>query len=101
MVVPRKNPMKRVVKEQIKVPNNDIKDENRYYFTDKILKIAYDIKIDNHHDENGISQLITTSNFYNLGVDMNHINEFLKEMDHVYGKSINPKKFKNQVTFLV
>ena len=37
-IIPRKNPMKRVVKEVFKV--SDTKVENQYYFTDRKLKIA-------------------------------------------------------------
>ena len=48
VISPRKNPTKRVVKEVIKV--SDIKVQNQCYFTDRILKIAYDINIDNQHD---------------------------------------------------
>ena len=43
---PRKNPIKRVVKEDIKV--SDIKVENQYYFTDRIIKLANDIFLDTH-----------------------------------------------------
>ena len=44
---------KRVVKEDIKVSNTKV--ENQYYFTDRILKIAYDINIENHHDKHANS----------------------------------------------
>ena len=53
VVVPWNNPIKRVVKEGIKV--SDTKVENQYYFTDRMIKVPYDINIDNHHDKHGKS----------------------------------------------
>ena len=43
---PRKNPIKTVVKEDIKV--SGIKAENQYYFTDRIIKLANHIFLDTH-----------------------------------------------------
>ena len=58
---PRKEPMKTVVKEVIKVTDTNV--ENQYHFTDKILTAAFDIIINNHHDKHANSQKTITSNF--------------------------------------
>ena len=70
-----------------------------YCFTDKILKIAYDIAIANHHDKHAKSQLTIASEFANTGIDINHFNKIMVEMGHVYAKVLNQKIFKNQLTF--
>ena len=43
----RKNPTKRVVKEDFKVTATNV--EKHYRFTERRLKVAYDINIDIHH----------------------------------------------------
>ena len=99
VIIPRKNPMKRVVKEVFKV--SDTKVENQYYFTDRKLKIAYDINIDNHHDKHANSMITITSKFNNIGIDISHINKLMEEISHIYAKLINQYKFKYQLTFFV
>ena len=66
-----------------------------------MLKIAYDIKIDSHHDKQANSILTISSKFNNIGVDINHINNKTEEMSHISAKLINQFKFKYQLTFLV
>jgi len=85
--------------EDIKVSNTKV--ENQYYFTDRILKVAYDINIDNHHEKHAISIITITSKFDNIGIDINHINRIMVEMANIYAKLINQYKFKYQLTFLV
>ena len=51
--ISRKNPLKRVVKEDFEV--SDIKVENLNFFTDGKIKIAIDITIDDHHSKNSNS----------------------------------------------
>ena len=78
-----------------------IKVEKEYYFTDRPTKIAYDITIDNHHNKHVNSQIRVTSKFNDTGNDIIHNNGVLKELGHVYAKSINQYRFKYQLTFLV
>ena len=72
VIVPRKNLTKRVVKDDTEVSHTNV--ENHYYFTDRILKIAYIIDIDNHHSKNANSIITITSKFDNIGIDINYIN---------------------------
>ena len=65
--------IKRIVKEDFEV--SDTKLENLYYFTDRILKKAYDINLDNHHDNYANSIITISSNFINTGIDTIHIND--------------------------
>ena len=91
---PIKNLKKRVVKEDNKVIDIDTKVQNHYQFTGRILKVAYDIKIDNHHDKNANSQKTITSKVDIMGIDMNHLNKIMEEMSHLYAKLIIQYKFK-------
>ena len=68
-IVPKK-PIERVVKENFKV-------ENQYCFTDRILKIAYDINIDIHHRKHAKSIKSFTSQFNNIGIDRFQISKIL------------------------
>ena len=81
IIVPRKNPIKRVVKEDIKVTDMEV--ENEYFFTGRIFKIAYDISIDNHHSKHAKSTITITSKLYNNGVDMNHSIRIMEELSNV------------------
>ena len=99
VVCPRKSPIKRHVKEDIKV--SDTKDENLFFFTDRLLKIAFDIKIDNHHDKHANSIISFTSNFNKIGVDIFHNNKIKIEMSKIFAKLMNQNIFKNQSTFFV
>ena len=58
--------MKWVLKDDIKV--SDTEDENLDCFTGRILKIAYDINRDIHHDKNAKSVLAITSKPINTGI---------------------------------
>ena len=75
---PRKNPTKRVVKEDNKV--SDTEGKNLYHFTDRILKTAYDINIVTHHSKHANSIKRRTSKFNHIGIDTIHIKKILEEM---------------------
>ena len=62
VIIPRKDPTERVVKEENKVSDNDTQFGNQYSFTGRILKVSYAITGDNHHDKNANSQIIIISN---------------------------------------
>ena len=101
VLILRKNPMTIVVKEENKVSDKDTKVEIQNCFTDKILKIEYDINIDNHHDKHANSTLTNTSKINKIGIDISHINKLIEEMSHINAGLINQYKFKYQLTFLV
>ena len=71
-IVPKKS-IKRIVKEDFKV--SDTKVENLHFFTDRILKKAYDINLDSHHDNYANSIITISSKFINIGIDTIHIND--------------------------
>ena len=89
VIIPKKNPIKSVVKEEIKVSDIDTEIENQYYSTDKNLKIAYDINLDNDHNKHANSQITIISKFNNIVVDIIHIKKIMEEMSHTYAKLTN------------
>ena len=72
-----------------------------FYFTARIIKIAYDLNIDNNHDKHAKSILTIISKFGNVGIDTNHIYKKMEEMSRVFANLINQYQFKYKVTFLV
>ena len=97
-IVYRRNPIKRVVKN-IKV--SDTKDKNHYSFTGRILKIAYDINVDEHLDWNAKSIIATISKFNNTWIDINHIIKILIDLANLYANIKNQENSKYQLTIAV
>ena len=85
--------------EKSKNSKSETKDENLWYFTDRLLKIAYDIDIDNHHEKHAISIKTITSKFNKRGVDIIHSNRILIEMANIYATWTNQYRIKYQLTF--
>ena len=85
------------MKNNINISNTIV--ENLCFSTDRILKFAYDIIIDNHHS-NDVNSLITiVSNFNNIRIDIIHITKVMEEMANFNAKIINQNRFKYQLTF--
>ena len=59
-----------------------------------MLKTAYDITIDFHHDKHANSVKTITSKFNKIVVDIIHINKIMIEMSHLNAKLLNQSKFK-------
>ena len=72
---------------------------NPYYFSDRILKVAYKINLDSHHINHLNSRLTNTSNFENTGIEFRFINEIMREMSIIYARLMNQYKFRYQVVF--
>ena len=97
VIIPRKNPIKRIEKRKINISHTKL--DNLYYFTDGILKVAYDIVIDYHHSKHANSTIIITSKINNIRIDINHIHKILREMAKWFAKLLNQHKFKHQLNF--
>ena len=100
VTIPTKKPIKQVVKDEIKVPDIDIKDENLDFFTDKILKSAYNITVENQHDKNVNSVLTITPNYGIIGIAEYHIDKIETELAKIYATLVKQYKLKNQLSFL-
>ena len=80
---------------------SDEKIENQYYFTDRVLKVAYVIIIYIHQSKNANSVITFVSKHDSFGIDINHILKISKEMANKYAELIKQYKFKYQLSFLV
>ena len=70
-------------------------------FFGRILKVVYDITIDNHHSRPATSAVTITSKVDNIEIHMSHNFNIFKKMSHVYAKLLNQYKFTYQLFFLV
>ena len=95
----RRNPIKRIVKEDNKV--SDTKFDNLFYFTNRGKKVAYDIIIDNHHDKHANSKITITSKVNTTGIEVILNNKTITEMSNLYAKFLNQYIFKYLLTVLV
>ena len=73
---------------------------NPYYFSDRILKVAYKINLDSHHINHLNSKVTITSNFQVTGIEFLYINKMMREMSIIYARLINQYKCRYQVVFL-
>ena len=87
--VPGKNPTKPVKREHFEASHTKIK--NLYYFIYRILKVAYVINIDNHHDKHANSMITITSKSNETGIDIFHNNRIIIEMSNIYAKLKNQR----------
>ena len=78
---------------------SDTKVETLYYFTDTILKVAYDITVDNHHSNHANSIITIVPKNSNIGIDTIHINEEMEEMANIYAKLLNQYKLNYRQIF--
>ena len=96
VIIPKKKPIKR----NVKVPDIVTKDKNRYCFTDKILRKAYNIIVENHHVKNVNSKITITPNHEIIGIAEYHFDKKVIEMANIYAKLVNQYKYKSQLSFL-
>ena len=100
VTIPTKKPIKQVVKDEIKVPDIDIKDENLYFLFDKILKAAYNITVENHHDKDVNSVLTIIPNYEIIGIADYYIDKIVMELAIIYSRLVNQCKIKYQLSLL-
>ena len=72
---------------------------NPYYFTDRKLKVAFKIHLDNHHIIHANSKLTIIPNCPELGIEIRYINKILKELSVIYARLLNQYIFKYQTVF--
>ena len=70
-----------------------------FYFTDRALRVGYNITLESHHINHANSKLIIKPNFPEFGIEVRFIKKILKELSVIYARSINQYKFKYQTVF--
>ena len=70
-----------------------------YYFTDREMRVGFNITLESHHNNHAISKLIIQPNFLEFGVQVPYINKLMKELSIIYARIINQYIFKYQTEF--
>ena len=73
---------------------------NPYYFKNKNLYNILKINLDSHHINHINSKITISSTTEYNSIDMDLINDLVKEMSIIYARLINQYKFKYQCVFL-
>ena len=72
---------------------------NPYCFTDRNLKIGFNITMENHHINHANSKLVVKPNYPEFGIEFRYINKVMKELSIIYARLLNQYKFKHQTVF--
>ena len=95
-------PLRQLARENIKLDDKQLNKElankmpNPYYFTDRVLRVGFNIKLDSHHINHAISKLTINSNYPEFGIETRYIIKIIKETAIIYARLINQYKFKHQ-----
>ena len=73
---------------------------NPYCFTDRNMKLGFEIDLDSHHINHANGKLTITPNFPEFGIEVPYIDKIMKELSLIYARLINQFKFKYQTVFL-
>ena len=71
---------------------------NPYYFTDKNLKVGFNITLENHYTNHANSKLTITPNYPEFGNEVRYINN-IKKIICFYARLINQTKVKIRTVF--
>ena len=72
---------------------------NPCYFTDRNLKVGFNITLENHHNNYANSKLIMKPNSPGFGIEVRYIIKTMKEFSFIYARLLNQYKFKYQTVF--
>ena len=72
---------------------------NPHCFTDRNMKVRFEINLDSHHNKHLNFKLTITPNFPEFGIDVRCINKIVKELSVIYARLINQYKLKYQTIF--
>ena len=64
---------------------------NPYYFTDRNLRVGFNINLGSHHIIHANSKLSITPNYPEFGIEVRFINKIIKELSVTYARIINQK----------
>ena len=72
---------------------------NPYYFTDRALRVGFNITLESHHINHANSKLIVKPDYPEFGNEVRYTNKIMKELSLIYARLINQYKFKYQTVF--
>ena len=97
--------LKQLARNNIRLDDKQLNKElakkmlNRYYFTDRNLKVGFNINLDSHHINHANSKLTITPNHPEFGIEVRYFNKIIKELTVIYARLINQYKFRYQTVF--
>ena len=97
--------LKQLARNKIKLDDKQLNEElakkmiNPYYFTDRALRVGFNINLDSHHINHANSKLTIIPNYPEFGIEIHYINEIIKELSVIYAGLLNQYKFRYQTVF--
>ena len=85
-------PLKQLTRDDIKLDDKQLNKQlaenmiNPYYFTDKNLKVGFNITLESHHINHANSKLTVRANYPEFGIEVRYINKVLKELSNFYAR---------------
>ena len=72
---------------------------NPYYFTERALRVGFNITLGSYHINHANSKLIVKPNYPEFGIEVRYINKIRKELSVNYARLLNHYIFKHQTVF--
>ena len=98
-------PLTQIARDDIKLDDKQLNKElsekmlKPYYFTDRNLKVGFNITLESHLFNHAKSRKIVTPNYPEFRIEIRYINIIIKEISIIYARLINQYKFKYQTVF--
>ena len=70
-----------------------------YHFTDRAIKLGFNLNLDSHHFNHANSKLNIHPNYPEFGIETRYIIKISKELSVIYASLINQYKFTDQTVF--
>ena len=97
--------LKQIARDNIKIDDKQLKKElakkmnNPNYFTDRNLKVGFNITLGSHDINHANFKLTITPDYHDFGNEFRYFNKIIKEILVIYARLINQYKFKYQTVF--
>ena len=88
-------PLKQIARENINIADKQLNKElaekmiNPYYFTDRAVKVGFNITLEGHYINHANSEIIITPNYSEFGIQIRYINKIVKELSVIYARLID------------
>ena len=97
--------LKQLARDNINLDKKQLKKElakkmlNPYYFTERNLRVGFNITLERHHINHAISKKIIKPNYTEFGIEIRYFNKIMKELSVIHAGLINQYKFRYQTVF--
>ena len=71
---------------------------NPYYFTERNIRVGFDITLEKHHIDHANSKIIKP-NYTEFGIEIRYFNKIMKDLSVIHAGLINQYKFRYQTEF--